>query len=87
MQNFDAVFVQETHIDTDVKARRFEQLWGGRVYWSYGSNYSAGVAILFKPHARLEILSTISGENGRVLSVGVKIKDTLYNFISVYARC
>lgn len=87
MQNFDVIFVQETHIDTVAKAKIFQQKWGGKILWSFGTNTSCGVAIMFKPHLRLDVLTSASDNEGRVLSVGVEIKGSMYNFISVYAPC
>ena len=86
-QNFDVIFVQETHIDNFAKAQRFEHLWGGKVFWGFGTNFSSGVAIMVKPNFQFEFISSLSGEGGKILSVCVKIKDLVYNFLSVYAPC
>ena len=86
-QNFDVVFLQETHIDSAVKAQRFENLWGGEIFWGFGTNFSSGVAIMFKPRFKFEHVSTNSGEGGRIVSVCAKIKGRPYNFISIYAPC
>ena len=45
--NFDIVFWQETHITNFIESKKFSKLWEGKAVWSFGSNLSRGVDILF----------------------------------------
>ena len=46
---FDIVFLQETHVTNIIEAKKFIKLWKGKAIWSFGSNRSRGVGILFNP--------------------------------------
>jgi exonuclease III len=85
VSEFDIVFVQETHIDTQAKALRFEYIWGGKIYWAFGTNCSAGVAIMFKPNFDFKLISSRCDTEGRIISVRAEIGDDVYNLVCIYA--
>ena len=48
--NCDIVLLQETHVSCKKQAKKFEKLWKGECFWSFGIGKSAGVAIIFAPN-------------------------------------
>lgn len=42
-QNFDVIFVQETHIDNFAKAQRFEHLWGEKFFGALAPTFRPGL--------------------------------------------
>ena len=47
--NCDVVLLQETHVSCKKQAEKFEKLWKGKCFWSFGIGKSAGVAVIFAP--------------------------------------
>lgn len=43
--NSDIFLLQETHVSCKKQADRFESLWNGQCFWSFGVGKSAGVAV------------------------------------------
>ena len=51
--NKSAKLVNElTHLNCDivVQAEKFEKLWKGECFWSFGTGKSGGVAVIFAPN-------------------------------------
>ena len=74
----DVLFLQETH------APRIKE-WQGVSYCSYGSNKSAGSAVLFRKGLILEIEEQSSDFDGRIASVKAVCFGQRFNFVSAYA--
>ena len=48
--NCDVILLQETHVSCKKQAEKFENLWKGKCFWSFGTSKSAGVAVIFPPN-------------------------------------
>ena len=59
--------------------------WGGKIFYSHGSNHSKGVAILFNPKLDVHAENTESDKNGRYLMLEAKIYDTTFLFCNIYS--
>lgn len=83
-KRLDVVFLQETHSDADDEVN-WGLWWEGQRVLSHGTNFSAGVAVLFASHIGVNVLSSTEIVAGRLLLVKAKIEDSVFNFISIYA--
>ena len=68
-----------------MEAKKFIKLWGGKAIWSYGSNTSRGVGILFSTVVNLKIESFNYDFEGRLLCVDVNLLNTKLRLINIYA--
>lgn len=73
------VFLQETHSDS-VNEIDWGLWWGGQLVLSHGTNFSAGVAILFSCTLNANIISSTEIVKGRVLLVKAKIGEFIFIF-------
>ncbi|CAM2111054.1 unnamed protein product [Caretta caretta] len=75
---------QETSTDpTAEDSWRLE--WGDRVYFSHSTIRQAGVAALFSPDLRPEVLGVAEAMRSRLLHLRVHIEGLLVNLVNVYA--
>lgn len=84
LQKKKVLFFQETHTIRNDKTD-----WGlwlkGSYRLSHGTNFSAGVAILFKETINTGILSPVDVVKGCLLIVKAKIEDSVFVFVNIYA--
>ncbi|CAM2112951.1 unnamed protein product [Caretta caretta] len=59
--------------------------WGNRVYFSHSMIRQAGVATLFSPDLRPEVLGVAKAMQGRLLHLRVCIEGLKVNLVNVYA--
>ncbi len=83
-KNIDVLFLQETHTITSDEAD-WGLWWEGSYNLSHGTNFSAGVAILFKTKTNATILTCTEKVKGRLLIVRAKIEDSVFCFVNIYA--
>ncbi|CAM2112452.1 unnamed protein product [Caretta caretta] len=81
---YSVIFLQETH--TDPTAKDSWQLeWGDRVYFSHATIRQAGVATLFSPNLRPEVLGVAEAVQHHLLQLRVCIEGLVVNLVNVYA--
>ncbi|CAM2111060.1 unnamed protein product [Caretta caretta] len=81
---YSVVFLQETHTDPAAEDRwRLE--WGTGVYFSHFATWQAGVAALFSPNLRPEVLGVNEAVPGHVLHLRVRMEGLVVNFVNIYA--
>ena len=81
----DVVLLQETFINNVGKAKIFDQKWGSRGYWSFGSPRKAGVGVLVTPRSDISVLAHQQDSDGRVMSLLIKKGEIKLNILSIYA--
>lgn len=84
--HIDILCVQETHIDTKLKSKRFEDkyLLGNRCIWSYGSNFSRGVCVIFNNND-IDVKQFHADFQGRLVYVDFALhNETNYRLVNVY---
>ena len=86
-QNSDIFLLQEVHLSNSQENDTWTSQWGGPAFWSYGSNYSRGVTILFNPKSSFYFnsISQKADTEGRVLSLSVNIESITIKLVNVYA--
>ena len=78
-------FLQETHFDNKLQ-NKLNQNSNFEVFTSNGTTSSKGVAILIdKYKTNYEILSKFSDQDGRLLLLNVKIEESIFSLLCVYA--
>ena len=83
--NYDIIFLQETHCHFRKEARKWSSEWGPQSFWSLGSSHSKGVAVLFNPSTKYNIVNEVIDANGRYIFFDLCIGDDKYKFINIYA--
>ena len=86
-QNFDVMFLQETHIYQQKDIDTINNEWQGRHHWADGSYHSAGVGVLFSPNfsGTIEETHIRSDYEGRILYVPIKFEDSDIQLLNVCA--
>ncbi|CAM5111436.1 unnamed protein product, partial [Natator depressus] len=81
---YSVVFLQETHTDPTAEDRwRLE--WGDGVYFSHCTTWQAGVATLFSPALRPEVLGVTEVVPGHLLHLRVRLEGLVVNLVNIYA--
>ena len=83
-KRLDICFLQETFCTTRVE-NIWKNEWGGQIILSNGSNHARGVAILIKPGFDAQIMKVTKDDIGRMLLVDMKIQDTTFQLMNIYA--
>ncbi|CAM2096331.1 unnamed protein product [Caretta caretta] len=81
---YSVVFLQETHTDPAAEDRWRLELGDG-VYFSHFATWQAGVATLFFPNLRPEVLGVNEAVPGHLLHLRVRMDGLVVNFVNIYA--
>ena len=86
-QNFDIMFLQETHVYQQKDLDIINNEWQGRHYWAYRSYHSAGVGVLFSPgfSGTIDEAHIRSDHKGRILQIPINTDDSDIQLLNVYA--
>ncbi|CAM2115314.1 unnamed protein product [Caretta caretta] len=81
---YSVVVLQETHTDpTAEDSWRLE--WGDGVYFSHFTIRQPGVATLFSPNLRPEVLGVTEAVPGHLLHLRVHMEGLMVNLVNIYA--
>ncbi len=83
LQNFDVIFLQETHFTKPDDVAFLNQEWSGSSFHSFGSIHSCGVSILFKN--KTDEYSVSRDLSGRFISVRSSFGQSEIEFCNIYA--
>ena len=81
----DAIFLQETHLDSDKQQLLWEQEWGNKIISSKGKSNSAGVCILLNTKNEFQILETKVDTAGRIVCCTARYADKKIFLCNLYA--
>ncbi|CAM2110989.1 unnamed protein product [Caretta caretta] len=82
-RGYSVIFLQDTYTDPTAKDSWWLE-WGDRVYFRHSTIWQAGVATLFSPDLRPEVLGVTEAVQGLLLHLRVRIEGLVVNFINVY---
>ena len=82
-EGLDIIALQETHC-TNADLENWKKEWPGLSVWNTYSNRAAGVAILFNPKLKIEIIDTEMDFNGRVIQLTVIMDGNKFQIVNVY---
>ena len=80
----DFYFLQETH-STVANQAQWQVVWRAPIYFSHGTSNSAGVAVLFPRNKNVDVVSVKSVVQGRLLHLHIKMDDTSFHLLNIYA--
>ena len=89
--SYDFIFLQETHCPSPSKASEWTKQWGGDALFTSFSSSSAGVAILFRRHLTISIISSFLDPSGRYISIFLSFSPSslpspiLLHLVCIYA--
>ena len=63
----------------------WESEWGGRIFYSNGSNHSKGVMILVNPRCKLEVIKSCKDKNGKFIILDTKLDNQHLVLVNIYA--
>ena len=75
----------ETHCHLKKDETKWSGEWEGKWFWSKGTSRSKGVAILFKPGFKSDIVKANTDSNGRYIIIYVKRGEVIYRIVNIYA--
>ncbi len=84
LKDLSVTFLQETH-STCSNEVNWGLWWKGEYVLSHGTNLSAGVAVLFSPSVKVNVLTKNEVEPGRFLMVKAEISHFKFLFVNIYA--
>ncbi len=85
LQNFQVIFLQETHFTNNADVDRLEQEWRGSSFHSFGTSNSSGVSILFKSRISPDKVKVAHDSTGRLISLLLDTDDSTLQFCNIYA--
>ena len=83
-KNIDIFMLQECYCVKE-ESSTWEEEWGGKCFFSYGSKHSKGTMIIFKPGLDIDVISTKLDTDGRYIIINLEIQGKSFFFINVYA--
>ena len=78
------VILQETHSTKDIE-RRWSTEWGGDIIFSHGIANARGTCIMIPKNFKGDVLESKGDEEGRIVSVLLKIEDLAVELVGIYA--
>jgi exonuclease III len=82
--NFDFIFLQETHLYNYRIMQQWHNEWGYPSYWSFGTNHIAGSGILVGKNVKIDNVSFDHDYDGRLVIINFILNNVGYRFINVY---
>jgi exonuclease III len=83
----DIIYLQECHCISESEINTWNREFGGKGFYSYGSNKSCGVGILFRPGFNFKITNTFKDTEGRLLVLDIRVGSQAFRLINIYANC
>ena len=80
---YGIALLQETHI-TESSHQSWTKEWGGRLFYSVGTNRSKGQVILINKNLEIKDVNVIHASE-RILALSLEIDDDTYNIVNIYA--
>ena len=68
------IFLQETHSEMETE-KYWDKDWGSKIYFSHGTNYARGVAIMMPMKFNFEIGNFWADKDGRIVTICLKYND------------
>ena len=85
VKHLDICFLQETHCTSKFNGHSWGKQWGGKCFWSFGTNHSKGVGIWFRDGLNFKVLSQYRDTDGRLLSLLVQFGMQIIKLATIYA--
>ena len=77
------ICIQETHSSIDIE-QQWKNEWGSSLFFSHGSTFQAGVAILLPKNFAWSIQGNMSDKEGRVIGIQFSMEKEMFSIIGIY---
>ena len=77
-------FLQETYPQLEDE-KIWQNVWGGKIYFSHGTRHSKGTCILIDPSINYNVHYSFSNNSGRIVLITVNINGLKVSFCNIYA--
>ena len=84
-QNHHVIFLQESYCSKDLEPI-WENEWGGKAFFSHGTNHSKGVITLINPVVYCKFEKVISDKQGRFIILKLSLEEKIIVHVNIYAR-
>ena len=82
-QKNDIYCIQDTHC-TSKSEFNFRKNWGSKVYHSYGTSRSRGVAIMFGQNIDSKVLNVVTDRVGNYIIMHMQVLETEFCIVNIY---
>ena len=83
-QNHHIIFLQESYCSKDLEPI-WENEWGGKAFFSHGTNHSKGVITLINPSVNCKVVKVISDIQGRFIILKLSLEEKVIVLVNIYA--
>ena len=83
-QNHQVIFLQESYCSKDL-APVWENEWGGKAFFSHGTNHSKGVITLINPSLNFKVEKVIPDKQGRFIILKLSLEENVIVLVNIYA--
>ena len=83
-QKHHIIFLQESYSSKDLESI-WEKEWGGKAFFSHGTNHSKGVITLINPSVDFKLEKCIPDTQGRFIILKVVFEEKAFVFVNIYA--
>ena len=84
-QNHHIIFLQESYCSKDLEPI-WENEWGGKAFFSHGTNHSKGVITLINPSLNCKVVKVISDIQGRFIILKLSLEEKVIVLVNIYAH-
>ena len=83
-QNHHIIFLQESYCSKNLEPT-WENEWGGKAFFSHGTNHSKGVITLINPSVNFKVEKEISEKQGRLIILKLSLEEKVIVLVNIYA--
>ena len=83
-QNHHIIFLQESYCSKDLEPI-WENEWGGKAFFSHGTNHSKGVITLINPSVNCKVVKVTSDIQGRFIILKLSLEEKVIVLVNIYA--
>ena len=82
-QNHHIIFLQESYCSKDLEPI-WENEWGGKAFFSHGTNHSKGVTTLINPSVNCKVVKVTSDIQGRFIILKLSLEEKVSVLVNIY---
>ena len=83
-QNNHIIFLQESYCSKNLEPIR-ENEWGGKAFFSHGTNRSKGIITLINPSVNFKVEKFIPDKQGRFIILKLSLEEKAIVLVNIYA--
>ena len=83
-QNHHVIFLQESYCSKNLESI-WENEWGGKAFFSHGTNHSKGVIIQINPAVNFKVEKVTPDKQGRFIILKLSLEEKVIVLVNIYA--